>query len=426
MTTALPFEHGPDTRQTPPDFEEAARYVHNFKRFQLADRVDLLIDGSETYPAMLSAIDGAQNSIDLETYILVADTTGWAFQKALLQAATRGVRVRLIYDYIGSLGLPDGYVRELIKYGAAVKVYHPLILLRPTWAINRRDHRKLMVVDGQLTFTGGINISDHNVPLEMGGLGWRDTHMRIEGETVADWAGQLYEYAWRKSTPYHETATPGSKLKAGLRRRFKKPVTLKLLSNNGVNLNDEISRNGKVAVQLIGNREVHRRRPIRAAYLHAINHARRYILIENAYFIPDRYIRSALIRAVKRGVHVAVVVSKNLDVQIAGYAGRAFYEELLSAGVKIFQWPKGMMHAKTAVIDDIWSVVGSFNLDHRSLRFQLEIVAVVAGPIFARKLQQQTLADIARCEELTLEKHRARPWYEKILESIAYKVRYWL
>jgi cardiolipin synthase len=407
-------------------FDLVAGYVRNFRRFQLADRTDLLVNGSETFTAMLDAIDDAKKFIDLETYILRSDRTGWMFQKALIKAAKRGVKVRLLYDYIGSLGLSERFVREMVEAGVEVRVYHPLIWIRPTWAINQRDHRKLMIVDGQYVFTGGINISNDFVSREEGGGGWRDTHIRIEGSMVADWAEQLYDYVWRKATAYHETTTPGSKLKAGFRRRFKKPMTIESLASMGGNIYDELRRNKKIAVQLIGNREVHRRKSIRSAYIHAINRAQRYVLIENAYFIPDRYIRDVLAKAVLRGVQVSVVVARNTDVPIAGYASRAMYSQLLKSGVRIFEWPKDMMHAKTAVIDDVWSVVGSFNLDHRSLRYQLELVAVVADPSFAKKLRQQTVMDIEKCEELTLERHEKRPWYERLLESIAYKFRYWL
>jgi cardiolipin synthase len=407
-------------------FELVAGYVRNFRRFQMADRADLLVNGSEAFPAMLDAIDNASTFIDMETYILRSDRTGWLFQMALVHAAKRGVRVRLIYDYIGSLGLAERFVHEMIEAGIEVRVYHPLIWNRPTWAINQRDHRKLMIIDGQTVFTGGINISNDCISKNENGGGWRDTHIIIEGTTVADWAERLYDYVWRKAAAYHETATPARKLKAGFRRRFRKPITIESLAGEGENIYDELRRNKKIAVQLIGNREVHRRKPIRSAYIHAINRAQRYVLIENAYFIPDHYIRDVLAKAVLRGVQVGVVVARNTDVPIAGYASRAMFSQLLKSGIRIFEWPESMMHAKTAVIDDVWSVVGSFNLDHRSLLYQLELVAVVADPIFARKLRRQTLTDIKKCEELTLAKHENRPWYERFLEAMAYKFRYWL
>jgi cardiolipin synthase len=405
---------------------DISRYVRKFKRFQLADAVRLLVDGRETYPAMLEAIDAAKTTIDFEIYTICSDHTGELFKQAFVRAAKRGVRIRFLYDYIGSLGLDANFVRTLIDNGVEVKVYHPLVLHRPSWAINRRDHRKMLIVDGKVTFTGGINISDEYSPIDQGGKGWRDTHIRIEGEAVAMWAGQLYEYAWHKSTAYHETSTPAMKLRAGLRKRFHKPMTLGSIDVTGDILPEFLSQTGKVPVRIIGNRELRFRQRIRAAYLHAINNAREYVLIENAYFIPDYHIRMAMALAVRRGVQVSVLVARDGDVPIASYASRSLYTRLLRSGVRIFEWPNGMMHAKTAVIDDAWSIVGSYNLDHRSLLYQLEAVAVVVDPEFSYHLRQQTLTDLSRCHEVTLEEHLARPWYQKLQDMLAYKIRYWL
>ncbi|NLE28415.1 MAG: cardiolipin synthase ClsB [Phycisphaerae bacterium] len=407
-------------------FEEISRYVRKFKRFQLADEARLLIDGRETYPEMLASIESAKDALDFETYTFNPDQTGETFQQALCQAADRGVRVRLLYDYIGSRNMTDAFLRPMIDRGIQIRVYHPLVLHRPIWVMNRRDHRKILIIDGRTTFTGGINISDEYAPIDQGGLGWRDTHIRIEGEAVAMWADQLFEYAWQKSTAYHEVSTSTSKLRAGLRKGFRKPLTLGNIPVDKNILPTFLSQSGKVPVRIIGNRELRFRRRIRSAYLYAINNARKYILIENAYFIPDYHIRMALALAVRRGVQVAVLVAKDGDVPLAADASRSLYTRLLRSGVRIFEWPDGMMHAKTAVIDDVWSIVGSYNLDHRSLLHQLEAVALVVDSNFSYRLRQQTLADLACCRELTLERHQARPWHWKLREALAYKIRYWL
>ena len=181
-----------------------------------------------------------------------------------------------------------------------------------------------------------------------------------------------------------------------------------------------------MAVQILGNEEFRFRRRIRKAYLQAMASARRYILIENAYFIPDRRVRQALGRAVRRGVTVAVVVASQGDVRIAEYASRSLYGQLLAAGIRIFEWPGGMMHAKTAVIDDTWAIVGSYNFDAISLLRQLEVAAVVADPRFACQLREQTLADVTRCHEVTRSEWAARPWSQKFVEALAHGVRRWL
>ncbi len=403
---------------------ETAKYVQRFERFQLAESAHLLVDGRQAFPEMLSGIDSSTKSVDMETYTFCADRTGRRFQESLRRAARRGVQVRLIYDYIGSLGIPDRFVREMVDDGVNVSVYHPLILSRPSWAINRRDHRKILIIDQIFGFTGGINISDEYVGPEEGGKGWRDTHVRLDGQQVALWMQQLYEYSWRHSTPYYHTRTNTMKLRAGIRRHFMKPVTIKTLAKTAAAA--DLHEKGKVAVQILGNREFHCRRRIHQAYLHAIQNARFYVLIENAYFIPDGHVREALAQAVKRGVTVAMVVAKNGDVPIAAYASRNLYNTLLESGVRIFEWPRAMMHAKTAVIDDAWAIVGSYNFDSRSLFHQLEAVAVIADPIFARRLREQTMTDITQCEEVTLEQHKMRPWYRRLLEPAAYLLHYWL
>jgi cardiolipin synthase len=210
-----------------------------------------------------------------------------------------------------------------------------------------------------------------------------------------------------------------------MRRRLGRPLGPGA-RRRGLEVSDALWARGGVAVRIIGNREFRRRQDIRRAYLYAIQNAQRYVLIENAYFIPDRRVRRALARAAARRALVAVVLSRNSDVTTAAYASRSLYSELLASGVRLFEWPLGMMHAKTAVIDDAWATVGSYNFDHRSLLHQLESVAVVADPVFARRLRDQMFADLAKCREITLMEHESRPWRQMLLESAAYLVRRWL
>jgi cardiolipin synthase len=413
-------EHPPEN--TP---QVIARYALEAGQFIRADHIKLLVDGRAAYPEMLAAIAAAARSVDLETYILRSDRTGERFADALAAAAARGVRARLLYDDAGSLGLSSAFVQRLVAAGVQVAVYHPLLLSRPDWAMNRRDHRKILVVDGEVSFTGGLNLANEYAAVEDGGGGWRDTHLRLDGAAVAAELAALFEDVWRRAKPVQGIRE--------IRGQTERIVCPRISSSRPSELppppvpRGRDSRTfGPVAVHVVSNQEFRLRRRIRRAYLHAIHHAEHYILIENAYFIPDRGIRRALYRAVARGVQVAVAVARYSDVEIAAKASRALYSELLSSGVRLFEWPAAMLHAKTAVIDDAWSLVGSYNLDHRSLIHNLEVVVVVADPAFARRLREQTVADIARCQELTLQKHAARPWHEILLDAAAYQVRYWL
>ena len=400
-----------------------SRYTRGPGMFVCADSITLLVDGSQTLSQMLDAIDQAAATVDLETYIIAADHTGQKFLEAMCRAIERGVSVRLLYDYAGSMWLPNSFVNTLADSGVDVRVFHPLAITRPTWAFNRRDHRKLLVVDEKITFTGGLNISDDHAALTDGGRGWRDTHVRIEGQDAARAAMGSFEYAWQKAIPWRQTRDKGTILKAGI-RRLRHPVSKqKLFSRQTTHPTYPLN---SIAVQLLGNREFKLRKRIHNAYLHAINHANHYILIENAYFIPAIEIRLALSRAVQRGVQVAVVLARDSDVPLAGYASRYLYTGLLKAGIRIFEWPTAMMHAKTAVIDDAWAIVGSYNFDHRSLFHNLESAVLVADPAFAKKLREQTTADITQCTEVTLDRHQRRNLHHKWLEMMTYFLRTWL
>ena len=389
-------------------------------RFVPVKEIRLLVDGEQAYPEMLAAIDNAQHTVDLETYILHDDATGRAFQLALCRAATRGVRVRLLYDWLGSFSLPPAYVRALVAAGVAVAAFHPLIVRRPVWAINKRDHRKILIVDACIAFTGGLNLTDSQVSVSGGGKGWRDTHVRLDGPKVACEMSVLFNYAWQRATPYYESLTRRAKLKWRMHRRL---VTRMRTDDPHDALADS---EGGTPVSIVGNELLRHRRRIHRAYIRAICAAQRYVIIENAYFIPNRGVRKALIRAVRRGVRVAIVVTDRSDVAIIAHAGRWTYEELLTGGVRIFEWPETMMHSKLAVIDDAWSIIGSYNLDHCSLLHNLECVAVIADQTFAEFLRDQTLVDIARCHEVSLETYRQRPWRKKAKEYLAYMLRRWL
>jgi cardiolipin synthase len=230
----------------------------------------------------------------------------------------------------------------------------------------------------------------------------------------------LFEYAWRRSTPYGKTLTRTKQIGSAIRRRAA------IVRRGKRRPAREPEAEGGIPVGIVGNEVLRYRRRIHRVYLRAIRGAQRYVLIENAYFIPSKAVRRALIQAARRGVFVGVVVGAQSDVPITAYATRWLYDQLLAGGVRLFEWPVSVMHAKTAVVDDTWSIVGSYNFDRRSLLHQLESVAVVADPGVAVRLREQTLADIARCREVVLEAHRRRSWWVKAIEYTAYLVRHWL
>ncbi len=364
-------------------------------------RVDLLRDGGETYASMLAAIRSARSSILLETYILRDDATGRRFAAALCERARAGVEVSLLYDAWGS-EIGGDYLDELHDAGIRTLAYHPIrfhrrlgTFIAKVW---RRDHRKILVVDSRVGFTGGMNIADDYAAAEEGGNGWRDTHVRIEGPAVAE-LQYRFLYSWRrhKGAPFDETLyrTAGGRRPDG-------------------------------RVRVVSTAMAGQRRAISKTYRAAINGATQRIRITNAYFLPTLRVIQALRNAARRGVDVQVIVAGTTDVPAVRLASRAMYDAFLHAGVRIFEWKGRVLHAKTATVDGKWSTVGSSNLDTLSLRVNLELNAVIEDRAFAAAMERMFEEDLASCEEVTIEKWHARPLWERILGGIALLFRRWL
>jgi cardiolipin synthase len=358
-----------------------------------------LRDGAEAYPAMLEAIDRAKEYVNLETYIFQSDETGWRFAEALAKAAERGVEVNLLYDAIGCLDTDRRLFDFMEKSGVRLLVFRPPAPWRRRWGVNRRDHRKILVVDGRRGFAGGLNIGDDYAPKEWGGEGWRDTHMCVEGPAVRE-LQKLFVRNWQREGGPH--LDPQIHLRPA--HRVVSHVPVRVLANN--------MRKD--------------RRSIRRAYLHAIRRARRSVYIANAYFIPDRGIRRALRNAAKRGVDVRVMISGESDLKSVWYATRNIVGALLGSGIRIFEWRPEVLHSKTAVIDGSWATVGSYNLDMRSLVWNLEVSVSVYDRDFGITMNSMFLDDLMYCQEMHLEAHRKRPWWQKLLERFFYFLRYWL
>jgi len=385
--------------------------------FLWAESVRLLSDGSETYPAMLRAIAEAKESIAFENYIFATDRTGRMFREALVNAARRGVAVRFLYDAVGSWSIDREFRRPMLEAGIAVAVFHPLQLTRPLWLLNRRDHRKILIVDRRLSFTGGVNVSDDNLPDAPHG-GWRDTHVEIAGAAAAARLATLFESGWRRA---HRFPADGGRPRRLLATRL--PARHERRRASHATPQPPAQR---VLVRVLGNATVRTRFRIRRAYLEAIGRAERYVLIENAYFIPSHVLLRALAKAVRRGVDVRVLLARASDVPAAAWASRHLYQRLLDDGVRLSEWPGGMMHSKTAVIDDVWSIVGSYNLDQRSLWHNLEAVVEIVDPEFAAALSRRMIHGLAGSEPVDPTVHSRRGLRARVQERLGYAIRYWL
>jgi len=361
--------------------------------------IKLLKDGREAFPAMLRAIEDAQETICLESYIFRSDKTGWRFAEALSTKSRIGVQVLVIYDAVGSRSLDSRMFAEMRKAGVRVLEYHPIAPWRKGWGWWRRNHRKLLVVDSRIGFTGGINIcDDHADPFEGGG-GWRDTDIQVQGPAARE-LQRLFLSTWRDER--------GESIdERNFLPRAVEPV-------------------GDAVVGVIGTREFRSRRTIRRAYLHAMKSARKSVAIANAYFAPDRGILRALRNAAERGVDVRILLSSRSDVPPVKYAGRALYARLLRWGVRIFEWQGPVLHAKTAVVDRAWSTIGSYNIDHRSVFHNLELNVTILGTEFGMQMEDMFEKDLIHSTEITPQEWRKRPWAGRLLERAFHTLRHWL
>jgi cardiolipin synthase A/B len=369
------------------------------------DEVRLLRDGVEALPAMLAAIHAARREIILEMYWVGPDAVGARFRDALVEKARAGVTVRVIYDAIGSLAITPSFWEALVRAGGEVREYHPLSPLKPAFDLSRieqRDHRKILVVDGNHGFTGGINLARPWLPLEDGGEAWRDDMIEVIGYAPAELRTLFYKN-WRRM---------------GFRRLPQDPLGSLALPNDLVPLSKHPT--GKVYVLASLRRS---KRNLRREYLARLNRAQRSIEIANSYFIPDRNVRSALYRAVLRGVHVRVLVPSKSDVAIVQFALEAMYESLLRNGVEMYCHSGPMMHAKTAIIDDRFATIGSYNLDERSRTKNLEVNIAVEDDAFATYVRKWFDRDVEKATHLDLYEWRARPIVRRGIEYMAYALR---
>ncbi len=368
------------------------------------NRVHLLRDGAEAFPAMLTAIEEARTEIFLEMYWFASDRIGTRFAEALEAKARRGLVVRIMYDAVGSLQADERMFSRLKDAGCDVRQYNPIAPWRAQFRvglINHRDHRKLLVVDRCIGFTGGVNLTDAWAPAEQGGQAWRDDTVRIEGPAVEQMR-EIFMHGWT------HWDSPGSSF-----RPEGSAVTPVVESDPG--------RSGRVRV--LANHSFMERLAIRRAYLQEIEAAKRSICITNSYFVPDGRIRRSLASAVERGVEVRVIVQGRTDVPVAKYAGRKIFGRLLQDGIQLYEWQGPILHAKTAVIDSRWCTVGTYNLDYRSWRFNLEVTAAIEDAAIARALERQFSADLERCKPIDYESWSNRAVGDRLLDNFFFRFR---
>ena len=355
------------------------------------NRVEILKNGAQIFPAMLAAIRGAAKTINLEFYIYWDGEIGRLFAETLAERARAGVAVKVILDSVGSATMSHSLIDFMQRNGIDLEWYHPIRWYTLS-RVNHRTHRKLLVVDGEIGFSGGVGIADEWLGDADAKNHWRETVVRVEGPVVAQMQFAFMDN-WVKSRG-------------------------ELLT--GLDYFPQIEPHGNHLTQVIKSSPSEGSSTVKLMYVVSIVSAARSIYISSAYFVPDRDTMRALEGAVRRGVDVRVIVpGEHIDVAIARQAARWQYDFLLRRGIRLFEYQPTMMHAKTMVVDGIWSTVGSSNFDDRSFRLNDEVNVNIYDEAIAAQMEAMFQEDLARSEEIKLRPWLRRPRFSKVKEWVA-------
>lgn len=359
------------------------------------NQIQALYDGDQIFPNMLSAIKSAQKTITFESYIYWSGNIGKEFADVLSERARAGVKVHVLIDWVGSQKIDKSFIDEMTSAGVEVERYHQLKWYNFS-RMNNRTHRKILVIDGKIGFTGGVGIAD-----EWGGDGldpkrWRDTHFRVEGPVVQQMQAAFLDN-WLKVRPeVHQSE-----------EYF-----------------PEIERRGNAWAQMFKSSSREGSSSVHIMYLLAIHAAKKSIFIENAYFVPDETTIRALVDARKRGVGVTIIVPSSLtDSNVVRLASREQWGPLLAAGVEIYEYQRAMFHCKVLVVDSLFVSVGSTNFDERSFRLNDEANLNVLDSELAKNELRKFSQDISRSHRILLAEWSARPLYEQVIEKISILAR---
>jgi cardiolipin synthase A/B len=376
----------------PPELTSLQELAERFTTipFTSGNHVELLIDGQETFEAMLSAIETATDYILIQTYILEDDKTGNEFRKALIQKASQGVRVYLLYDGIGTRKLSRMYLRSLRQSGVRVKVFKSTKGQGNRWQINFRNHRKILIVDGTIGFVGGFNIADEYLGWKPPLSPWRDTHLRLQGAAVqclqASFLGDWY-WATRGLPEVQWTVKPD----------YEFDQTVLVLPTGPA---DELP-----ACTLF--------------FVNAINQAKHRLWIASPYFVPDDSVLTALKLAAIRGVDVRILLPSRPDHYMVYFCAFSYYTEMQTTGVKLYRYHPGFMHQKVILIDDAIAGVGTVNLDNRSFFLNFEVSVFVTKQLFVRQVEAMLHEDFKSSQLVQHWQWKKQPFWLRLTARIA-------
>jgi cardiolipin synthase A/B len=354
--------------------------------------VELLAENEYAFERIEGALLGANRSIWAEYYIIGNDETGHRFLDLLAGKAREGVEVRLLYDAFGSLRIDGKRLAAIRAAGGRAEVFLPMNPLRRRWAVHLRNHRKMIVVDGEVGFTGGMNIANEysGSARKSGGVSFRDTFLMLRGPSVIDLA-QTFAEDWSFATGESLELPPP---------RLAGP-------------------DGTSVVAVVPSGPDQERNAMRLVYFAGIASARERCYLTSPYFIPDEPTIQALVSTAMRGVDVRVLVPRNCDLPLLQPAARSYYPALIRGGIRIFEYMPATLHAKALVVDGTWGIVGSANVDVRSFRLNFELGALVVDPQFARSLEERFLGDLEQSVEVRTEDILARGLPARLWEGTA-------
>jgi cardiolipin synthase len=371
----------------------------------------LFVESPPLVAAMVRDIYAARQRVWLESYIFLDDAAGQAVAQALMERARAGLDVRVHYDAIGCLSTPAVFFQHMAEAGVKVHAFHSFWEIFRRFPalrfLNRRNHRKLLVVDDRVAYFGGMNLVDQSgvhtyVELDARPVsaGWRDVHVRLAGPQVAE-AAESFERSWRMA---HRLPV----------ERRPKPYRQARLAG------------GKESIQFFDSGPGLKHTRAARLFVRLIRAAKHCLTFAMAYFLPVGGVLRELLRAHKRGVFIRAVVPGESDVPIVQRATRHLYGRLLRKRFHIYERQRNMLHSKVLVVDDEWSVLGSSNLDARSLWYHFEFLAVIRSPNLARALNEIVNAEIAHSHRITLRECMARSRWQRLLDRLAWSVRWWL
>lgn len=365
--------------------------------FQDGNTVETLINGDQIFPSMLEAIRGAKKTITMENFIFRSGKLSAQFVPALIEKAQSGVKVYVIMDSLGCSKLKQSELDQLEEGGVQFVKYN-----RPEWhkllRVNHRDHRKILVVDGRIGFTGGACLADEWMGNADSKELWRDTHYRVEGPAVAQLQG-IFMDNWIQTE--HEVLHGPDYF-----------PPLHCTGQSYARAYKTGPRDGVEAARLV--------------YLYSIAAARKHIRIGHSYFVPDDLMIETLLAARRRGVKIEIITPGIIDANVVRRASRARWDELIKAGVEFYEYQPSLYHCKLMVVDDVWVTVGTVNFDNRSFRINDENTLEVWDKDFAATQIRMFEADKAKSRRVTPGEYKARRWYVKAAEEFASYFRAWL